>query len=253
ERREKFAEVCRRVDALTRSEIARRVLAEDGAGLLPAIGAKHKVEVIGFTQEAWDVKPDGLADLFKPAKGDARAAGSSSTAVPLPLARALERSGAGEGKVLGVVLLSDGQHNWGPSPVKKAIEMGEHKLPVFAVPLGARQPPPDVAVVSVKAPPAVFKDVDTQIEARVKVRGTKDRQQTAVPPTAPGPAPLVEPIDHDGSDRYHTVRFQVRLDKAGVQALTVHAKPVEGETTTANNSRPVVINVADDKAKVLLI
>ena len=40
ERREKFAEVCRRVDALTRSEIARRVLAADGAGLLPAIGGK---------------------------------------------------------------------------------------------------------------------------------------------------------------------------------------------------------------------
>src|SRR5205823_3038760 len=48
ERRDKFAEVCRRVDGLTRSEIARRVLAEDGAGLLPVIGAKHKVEVIGF-------------------------------------------------------------------------------------------------------------------------------------------------------------------------------------------------------------
>jgi hypothetical protein len=253
ERRGMFAEVCRRVDGLTRAEIARRVLAEDGAGLLSAVGAKHKVEVIGFTQEAWDVKPDALAELFQPAKGAARAAGSAFTDVRLPLARALERSGTGEGKVLGVVLLSDGQHNWGPSPVKKAIEMGEHKLPVFALPLGARQPPPDVAVVSVKAPPAVFKDVDTQIEARVKVSGIKDRKQLVVQLQRPGQDPLVETIDHDGSDRYHTVRFQVRLDKAGVQALTVHAKPVEGETTPANNSRPVVINVADDKAKVLLI
>jgi hypothetical protein len=254
ERREKFAAVCRRVDALTRSEIARRVLADDGAGLLAAIGAKHQVEVIGFTQEAWDLKPDGLADLFKPAQGDpARAAGSSFTDIRLPLARALERSGSGEGKVLGVVLLSDGQHNWGPSPVKKAIEMGEHKLPVFVVPLGAHQPPPDVAVVSVKAPPAVFKDVDTQIEARVKVSGIKDRQKVVVQLQRPGQDPLEETIDHDGSDRYHTVRFQVRLDRAGMQALTVHAKPLDGETSTANNSRPVVINVADDKAKVLLI
>ena len=231
ERREKFAEVCRRVDDLTRSEIARRVLtAEDGAGLLPAIGAKHKVEVIGFTQEVWDVKPDAVADLFKPAQGEqGRAPGSSFTDLRLPLARALERSGAGEGKVLGVVLLSDGQHNWGLSPVKKAIEMGEHKLPIYAVPLGARQPPPDVAVVSVKAPAAVFKDVDTQVEARVKVSGIKDRQQIVVQLQRAGQDPLEEVIDHDGSDRYHTVRFQVRLDKAGTQALTVHAKPVEGE------------------------
>src|SRR5262249_57873628 len=111
---------------------------------------------------------------------------SASTALRLPLARALERSGAGEGKILGVVLLSDGQHNWGPSPVKKAIELGEHKLPVFVVPLGARQPPPDVAVVSVKAPPAVFRDVDTQIEARVKVSGIKDRQRIVVQLQRPG-------------------------------------------------------------------
>jgi hypothetical protein len=254
ERREKFAEVCRRVDQLTRSEIARRVLTADGAGLLPAIGAKHKVEVIGFTQEVWDVKPDAAADLFKPAEGDqGHAPGAAFTDLRLPLARALERSGAGEGKVLGVVLLSDGQHNWGLSPVKKAIEMGEHKLPVYAVPLGARQPPPDVAVVSVKAPSAVFKDVDTQVEARVKVSGIKDRKQIVVQLQRPGQEPLEEVIDHDGTDRYYTVRFQVRLDKTGTQALTVQAKPIEGETRTDNNSRPVVINVADDKAKVLLI
>ncbi|HEX5273350.1 MAG TPA: hypothetical protein VFW33_22795, partial [Gemmataceae bacterium] len=254
ERRDKFAEVCRRVDHLTRSEIARRVLMTDGAGLLPAIAAKHKVEVIGFTQEAWDVKPEAVADLLKPAEGDKeRAPGAAFTDLRLPLARALERSGAGEGKVLGVVLLSDGQHNWGQSPVKKAIEMGEHKLPVYAVPLGAHQPPPDVAVVSVKAPTAVFKDVDTQVEARVKVSGIKERKQIAVQLQRAGQDPLEEVIDHDGSDRFYSVRFQVRLDKAGTQALTVHAKPIEGETRTDNNSRPVVINVADDRAKVLLI
>jgi hypothetical protein len=253
ERREQFAEVCRRVDALTRSEIARRVLAPDGGGLLQAIAARHKIEVIGFTQEAWDANPEALADLFKPAEGDQARTGSGFTDIRLPLVRALERSGAGEGKVLGVVLLTDGQHNWGLSPVKKAIEMGEHKLPIYPVPLGAHQPPPDIAVVSAKAPPAVFKDVDVQIEARVKVSGIKERKQLVVQLQRPGQNPLEETIDHDGSDRYHTVRFQVRLDKPGTQALTVHAKPQEGETTTDNNSRPVVINVAADKARVLLI
>jgi hypothetical protein len=110
-----------------------------------------------------------------------------------------------------------------------------------------------VAVVSVKAPAAVFKDVDTQVEARVKVGGINERKKITVQLQRPGEEPLEEVIDHDGSDRFYTVRFQTRLDKAGTQALTVHAKPLEGETRTDNNSRPVVINVADDKAKVLLI
>src|SRR5207237_4930739 len=39
----------------------------------------------------------------------------------------------------------------------------------------------------------------------------------------------------------------------GTQTLTVTARPVPGETCSDNNSRPVVINVADDKAKVLLV
>src|SRR5262249_55028096 len=43
------------------------------------------------------------------------------------------------------------------------------------------------------------------------------------------------------------------LDQIGTQTLTVIAKPVTGEIRTDNNSRPVVINVADDKAKVLLV
>ncbi len=250
ERRGRFAQVCRRVDALTRTETARRLLADDGAGLLAALTAKHKAELLGFTQEAWDVRPDALADLFAPA---GRPVGSSFTDLRLPLGRALERSGPDGGKVLGVVLLTDGQHNWGPSPVKKALELGEHRLPIFAVPLGPRLPPPDVAVVSVKAPPAVFKDVDTQIEARVKVSGIRDRRVLAVQLRRPGQEPLEETIAHDGTDRTYTVRFQTRLDKAGTQELTVVARPTEGETRADNNSCQAVVNVADDKAKVLLV
>src|SRR5262249_49142647 len=69
----------------------------------------------------------------------------------------------------------------------------------------------------------------------------------------PGQPAIEEKIHHDGTDGYHSVRFQVRLDKPGLQALTVTARPVAGETRTDNNGRPVAINVADDKAKVLVI
>jgi hypothetical protein len=257
ERRGQYAQVCRRVDAATRAEVVRRVLAEDGAGLLHSITAKHKAEVMGFTQEAWDVNPDVLGPLFepKPAEGAPgyRPPGSALTDLRLPLARALERSGPDQGKVLGVVVLTDGQHNWGASPVRKAIEMGERQLPVFPVALGSRQAPPDVALVSVKAPAAVFKGVDTQIEARVKVSGIKGRRQLVVQLRRPNEETLEETIAHDGNDGYHTVRFQVRLDKPGTQALTVTVKPTEGEARTDNNSRAAVINVADDKAKVLVV
>jgi hypothetical protein len=257
ERREKFAAIVKRVDALTRTDIARLVLSDDGGALLKSIGSKHTVEVIGFTQDAWDVKPDALPELFqRPGVKEGEPpppTGAAFTDLRLPLVRALARSGTGEGKVLGVVLVTDGQHNWGQSPVKKAQELGDQKMPVFPIPLGSHKPPPDVAVVSVSAPSAVFKDVDTQVEARVKVSGIRDKRQLVVQLQRDGQEPLEETISHDGSDRYYTVRFQTRLDKAGTQTMTVVVKPTEGETRPDNNSRAVIINVADDKAKVLLI
>jgi hypothetical protein len=248
--------VCGQVDALTRGDVAKRLLAPDGVKLLDAISARHHVEVIGFAQDAWDSKPDQLDELFKPPQpADAGKPGqraSAFTDLRLPLEQGLKRSGQEQGKILGVVVLTDGQHNWGASPVKKAIELGEHQMPVYPVALGARQAPPDVALVGITAPPAVFKDVDAPVEARYKVTGLP-AQEITVELQRPGQPPLVEKIKHDGTDRYYTVRFQARLEQVGSQTLTVTAKPVKGETREDNNGRPVVINVADDKAKVLLI
>lgn len=246
--RARLAQLVKRVDNLTRAEASRRALTEDGANLLGAVTARHRAELLGFTHEAWDAPPGGVAELFAPRPG-----GAGFTDLRLPLVRALERSSSEGGKVLGVVLLTDGQHDWGPSPVKKAIELGEHQLPIFPVPLGARQPPPDVAVVGVKAPPAVFKDVDTTVEARVKVSGLRERRRITVQLQRPGSEPLQETITTDGTDRFYTVRFTTRLDRVGTQALTIAALPTPGETRPDNNQRTALVNVADDRAKVLLI
>jgi hypothetical protein len=64
---------------------------------------------------------------------------------------------------------------------------------------------------------------------------------------------LVERITHDGTNRGYTVRFQPRMDEVGTQLLTVAARPAPEESRTENNTRPVAVNVADDKARVLLI
>jgi hypothetical protein len=257
EKRAAHDKLLQEVDDLTRTQIGRRLLAPDGVKLLEFLTARHKVDLIGFAQDAWDVRPDQLDELFRQLRDKEKAAGqpptsSAYTDLRLPLEQALKRSGEDQGKILGVVVLTDGQHNWGQSPVKKAIELGQHQVPVYPVALGTRRPPPDVALVEVKAPPAAFKDVDVTVEARFKITGLPV-QDVVVELQRPGQPPLEEHIKHDGTDRYYSVHFQTRLDKAGAQALTVAARPVAGEIRTDNNGRPVVINVADDKAKVLLV
>ena len=260
-------ELCYQVDQWTRSDIARRVLSENGLGLLPALAARHQVELIGFAREAWQADPERLDSLFRvehvsnvplPPAGHVenvppqQSIHSSFTDLRLPLIRALKGAHGDQGRLLGVVLLTDGQHNWGPSPVAQAQSLGEQGIPVYAIALGAKQAPPDVSIVGVKAPSTVFKDTDAPVEARLKVSGLP-AQDIVMQLQRPGQTPLEEHFHHDGTDRYYTVSFQVRLDRTGTHALMVSAKPVPGEIRTDNNNRPVAIQVADDTARVLLI
>jgi hypothetical protein len=259
--------VVERVDGLTRAETARRVLADDGAGLMTNLTRIHQVDLVGFGREAWDVPANKLDVLFQPPQGVDKPQGAPSlgatqgTDLLLPLTRALERSGPDTGKVLGVVLLTDGQHNAGASPVPKAVALGEKDVPIFPVALGTRPPPPDIALITLKAPTTVFKDTDAQIEAHYKVSGMAP-QDLLIELRRAGMAEAVETriVHHDGKDGPRSERFTVHFDnkegKDRTQTYTVSIKPTLPdvvEIRTDNNSRSVKINVADDKARVLLI
>ena len=270
ERRTAHDKLCVRVDELTRSQTAERILSADGVSLLPALTAKHEVELLGFHREAWELKPDQVDELFRPPSpvpsppGRGRGEGEGAAAftdLRLPLTHALERSGPGQSKILGIVLLTDGQHNFGEPPTAKAQELGERQVPIYPIALGARRPPPDAAMVSVQAPNTVFKDVDTIVEATFKITGleTQDFLVELQRLGKDGAKSLAKRVvHHEGKDRVYTESFPVRMDEAGTQTLTASVRPVDPnpktrETRTDNNSRATTINVADDKANVLLI
>jgi hypothetical protein len=257
ERRAAHDKLCAAVDQLTRAEIARWLLAADGAGLLARFADKHKVELIGFDREVWEIKPKQANEQLK-GKAGAERPGAAFTDLRAPLLHALERSGPDQGRTLGLILLTDGQHNLGPSPVKKAGDLGKLGVPVYPVALGAQQAPPDVAVLEVKAPANVFKDVDAAVEAHFKVSGLPAQElivelhQGKDPPAAEH----VKRVQHDGKDRVYTIPFQVRMDKVGTQALEVKVRPtLKGtkEINEENNRRTAVVRVASDRAKVLVV
>ncbi len=267
-RRKAHDAILARVDALTRTEAALRVLSDDGVRLLRTlVDAGHQIELVGFHGESWEVQPEQFADLFRrevkekkePVEGKEPPPGASAyTDLRLPLVRALERSEPGKGDVLGIVLLTDGQHNTGEPPTAKAKELGERGLPIYPVALGARQPPPDAAIVSLHAPPAVFKDVEVPIDVQFKVTGLK-AQDVLVELHRTGKEKKLlaqRTIHHDGKDRTYVETFPVEMDEVGTQTLTATVKPLDPqtqETRSDNNSRLTTLNVADDKAKVLLI
>ena len=248
--RNQHNQACARVDALSRLQMAHQVLARDKVGLLRELQKRHRVEVLGFTQELGELTPEEIAALGNPP--DSSQAGRSFTDIRLPLSHSLERSGPERGKVLGIILLTDGQHNWGPLPSQRAGELGKLGVPIFPVPLGARRPPADIAVTTVQSPTSVFKNSEVPVEARIVVHGMPERE-LVVTLQRDGQPPLEERIQHDGKTQNYTVRFQPKMEEVGTKTLKVTVKNEREELRADNNSRPVIVNVADDKAKVLLI
>jgi hypothetical protein len=242
-------QICTRVDAMTRTEIAKNVIVGDTVVLVTEASKKHGVEVVGFSQEIGDLTPDEIASL--PPSGGSEGK-SAYTDLRLPLLRALEHSTSERGKVLGVILVTDGQHNWGPQPAPKAGELGKLGVPVFPVVIGARQPPTDVAITTVQSPTTVFKGSEIPVETRIVVHGLSPRELTVTLERKGQPA-LEEKIQHDGKTTNYTVKFQPKMEEVGTQLMTVTVKPEKEELRQDNNSRPLVVNVADDTAKVLLV
>ena len=254
------------VDGLTRHQVVGRVLSPDGANLLKAISDKHLLDVIQFTQATGELPREW--DKLRPILDElnAKPGGNAFTDLKQPLVRAIEKGGTGEGKLLGVVVLTDGQHNWGVSPLNKARELGQRGVPVYFVGIGAKDPPPDLAVLSAKAtPPTVFKNAYTTVEARVLVNNLpagKVRVTLTYPDRPDGKKrdPLVEEIAHDGTSGPRLVTFVAKMEQPGTETLTVTAEHVPDDpndprkdTRPENNTRPVVVNVSPDKAKVLLV
>jgi hypothetical protein len=259
DRRQAHDEIVKKVDGLTRGEVSRLILG-DGVKLLAALADKHEVDLMGFHRDLWELKANQLAELFEKGerKPDSEAGGEGFTDIRAPLVRALERSGPGQGKVLGIVLLTDGQHNSGLPPSRKARELGERKVPIYAIALGAKKAPPDAAIVSLRGPNhTVFKDVEAVIDVKVKISGLPAGDYLVQLHREGKEKKLLaeKTIAHDGKDRVYSESFPVKLEEAGTQTLSATVKPVREvkETSLANNRLQTAISVADDRAKVLLV
>jgi hypothetical protein len=244
------------IDGLSRGAIARKLLE---SGLLTT---RHEVELIGFHQHLLDAQLDDLDALFAqpaPTPDSPRL----FTDLKVPLVTVLERSSTSTSKapILGVIVLSDGQHNFGSSAFETANQLGQRKIPIFPVALGSTKWPPDLAIVSVRGPDsAIFKGVEVNVEVGVKIGGMKPGEYVLELHREGEMNPLASRIlTHDGQDRLLTETFAQQFDKAGPQTLTAtirpkeQGKPPEKEITLQNNRLSTTLSVADDRAKVLLV
>ncbi|VTS05649.1 Uncharacterized protein OS=Singulisphaera acidiphila (strain ATCC BAA-1392 / DSM 18658 / VKM B-2454 / MOB10) GN=Sinac_7527 PE=4 SV=1: VWA_2 [Tuwongella immobilis] len=257
ESKKRYDAVIARADSITRAMISQKLLVpEDKPGLLEGIATKQTMSVEGFAQESTPLPNESTPLRAALAQPIPMAEGSDLRA---PLAKTLERNAPGQNPVVGVVLLSDGQHNWGPSPLAQVPELLQRNIPIYPVVVGPRKAPSDIAISQVVGPTAVFQATDATIDTSVLVTNMPAGKITVTltGETASGEKrePLTETIDHDGTNRSYPVRFRPRMEAAGTETLTVTAKP-EGELKDdhpTNNSRQMRVSIAPEKAKVLIV
>jgi hypothetical protein len=241
------------VDRLTRKEIARRFLESAPVDLLARLKKQHHVETVGFHQNVIDGSDESLAAFFQPPQNSANVQGTN---ISLPLQRVLQANSRQSGKLLGVVLLTDGQHNQGPPPLEIARDLARQQIPVYPIALGSRQPPIDLAVLDVQAPKQVFKDAEATVETKLRATGLP-AQDLIVELLGSGKFSKQEKIiKHDGKDRIYATSFPIKLSEVGTQRLEVRVRPQHADTremTTDNNRLATVVRVSPEKARILMV
>lgn len=164
-----------------------------------------------------------------------------------------------------LIMLTDGQHNAAGSPEEFSTALKESAVPVFSVGFGTEIPPPDLALVDVSAPEAVF--TAERVEGVVTVRDS-------MPPNLPGTVRIEsqgkllweQTFTTDGKGERRMAYSFLMKDMPEAPAneadknlrvfnavVGVSGNQASGETTRSNNAREVALHLLAKKRKLLML
>jgi hypothetical protein len=285
-----FAEVRRRLTQaateLRRGRAARdaELLASDAAaagGLAAAVAGIRGRSRIDLVRAILDQAPRSLPDqsleiLPLAGAGEPFAIRDGGTDIGAGLSRIVSGSSADalspQSPVNAIVLVGDGRDT--ASPARPAAEvlslLAERKVPVFVCGAGGAGEPADLAVLDVGVPPVAVADAPLKVAARVKTAlGEPGPVRVRLRNGNPSVAALAEAVVAAGGRPVEAValEFTPGGPPAGessapgpvgravrAERLTVDVEPSPGEVVpAANNRRDVVVAVAPEKIRVLLL
>ena len=148
-----------------------------------------------------------------------------------------------------LVICSDGIINRGQNPVYAATSLGKK---IYTVTLGDTTSYKDLAVTKCVYNETAFIGNEFPIEVSVNARMLKGR--TAVCEIRHGGRSIFrENVSVLSDDFTHQLSTTIKASEKGLQKYTIAIAPVDGEITTTNNTREILVDVVDDKHKVLIL
>ena len=152
--------------------------------------------------------------------------------------------------VSGLVLVSDGADTSEASMADALLGLKAERLPVYTVGVGSTQLPRDIQIDRVNTPRVALKDASLLVDVTVTQTGYAGRTVTIYVEDEGrivGSEELQLPAD--GSPA--TVQVRAAASEAGPRLFTFRVAGLADEMITQNNQRETLIDVRDDREKIL--
>ncbi len=251
---------------LRRADVVSHLLTRDDHRLLAALSARNRVKLYTFsdapelvstlraeheTEPADTPESGATASAFDGVRTEFAASGAATN-----VSRAIRRSteSLGGAPLAGVVLLSDGGFNQGDPDEVVARYVEEQGISLHIVGVGDASPPRNVRVTELIAPENAFKNDPFSLSAHLAAKGMA------------GETIAVELFEGDSTTPTETRRVSLTIDGAvepvefkrtreliGRVAYRVAVEVGADESVADDNSKQRVVNVIDDKMRVLVI
>ncbi|MBP6313126.1 MAG: hypothetical protein KA408_12700 [Flavobacteriales bacterium] len=154
------------------------------------------------------------------------------------------------GPDLGAVIIDgDGIFNRGRDPRLDATRLG---VPVYTVALGDTTVRPDLVLRGVDNNRISYLGNDFPVMVRVEGRHMKGKQ-TRVAILQSGKEVAAKDVSITADPFTVEIPFTLKADKPGLQRFTAVVRPLNDEISEVNNARAFLVDVLDDRQKILLL
>lgn len=148
--------------------------------------------------------------------------------------------------LVGVVLASDGIHNYGLSP-----QFTQLNFPVITIGLGDTIPARDLSIKSLNYNKVVYEGNRFPLIAEIYNNGFLN-ESVRVQVIKKGKVIGEKSIDLKGDEQINSVEFVLDAELKGIETYQVQIVPKEGENSLLNNKKQAFLEVVDSKQRILI-
>jgi len=247
-RRQNVESIIRELDGFSRKDLVQRLLSPGRDGLLRRLEKNVSVDLVVFGGNAADTDP---AALERTLKQPPKVVQPEETNLQQALNAAAARPG--QGKLEGIILLTDGRSTADQGDRKAAAAGLAISTPVYPVLIGSERKPKDLAVAVLESPPSAFLHDKPVVKATLRTAGFTDTDVVVELQRLdqPGAEPQRQTIRPKGPTA--DVQFTIDAEEVGRRRYKLSAVPQPDETRDDNNERLFTMQVVDDQAAILVL